>query len=56
MQVQSKLDAIQFWLSRTTEEFDEWYYDGEELVITLRGEEIECYDNETIDDFLRIIN
>lgn len=54
MQEQAKIDAIQYWLSRTTEEFDEWYYDGEKLVIVLRGKEIELYDNEAIDNFLRI--
>ena len=56
MQEQVRLDAIQYWLARSTEKFDEWYYDGEELVIILRGKETECYDNEAIDDFLRISN
>jgi hypothetical protein len=50
---QTKLDSIQFWLARSTEDFDGWHYDGEELVIILREKEIERYDNEVINDFLR---
>jgi hypothetical protein len=48
LQKQERLDSIQFWLSRTTEDFDEWYYDGEELIIILRGKVIEQYDNESL--------
>jgi hypothetical protein len=53
---QIRLDEIQHWLSMTTEEFDEWNYDGEELTIILKGRIIESYDNETIGDFLGIHN
>jgi hypothetical protein len=56
MNQQERLDSIQFWLSRTTEEFDEWYYDGEELIIRLRGEVFERYDNKTIDEILGMIS
>ena len=48
IQEQSRLDEIQYWVSRTTEDFDEWYYDGEELIIILRGKVIERYDNESL--------
>lgn len=48
MDQQEKLDLIQYWLSQTTEEFDDWYYDGEELIIILRGKIIERYDNESL--------
>jgi|APIni6443716594_1056825.scaffolds.fasta_scaffold67670_2 hypothetical protein len=51
---QERLDSIRFWLSRTTEEFDEWCYDGEELIIILRGKVIERYDNKLIDEILRM--
>jgi len=55
-QEQAKLDLIQYWLSRTTEEFDEWYYDGKELVIILKEKVLERYDNEAINDFVGISN
>lgn len=48
MDQQAKLDLIQYWLSRTTEEFDDWHYDGEELIIILKGKVIERYDNESL--------
>ena len=53
MNQQKRLDSIQFWLSRTTEEFDEWFYDGEELIIIFRGKVIERYDNKSIDEILK---
>lgn len=53
IQAQLRLDAIQSWLPRTTEEFDDWYYDVEELIIILKGRVIERYDNKTIDEILR---
>lgn len=49
---QRKLDKIQFWLARTTEPFDDWEYDGNELVIFLNEEPIEVYDNETIEEYI----
>jgi hypothetical protein len=48
MNQQERVDSIQHWLSRTTEEFDDWQYDGEELIIILRGKIIERYDNESL--------
>ena len=53
MNQQERLDSIQFWISRTTEEFDEWFYDGEELIIIFRGKVIERYDNRSIDEILK---
>jgi hypothetical protein len=49
---QWKLDKIQFWLARTTEPFDDWEYDGNELAIFLNEELIEVYDNETIEEYI----
>jgi hypothetical protein len=56
MNPQRRLDLIQFWLSKTTEEFDEWDYNGEELIIFLSEEAIERYDNKTIDELLGMIS
>ena len=53
MNQQERLDSIWFWLSRTTEEFDDWFYDGEELIIIFRGKVIERYDNKSIDEILK---
>jgi hypothetical protein len=49
---QWKLDKIQFWLARTTEPFDDWEYDGNELIIFLNEEPIEVYDKETIEEYI----
>lgn len=49
---QKRLDAIQFWLSRTTESFDDWEYDGKELVIFLNGKAIERYPNKDMKKFI----
>lgn len=56
MEEQTRLDKIHYWLSRTTEQFDDWWYDGQELVIILKGKEIERYNNKVIDNFLGITN
>lgn len=48
MNQQEILDLIRFWLSKTTEEFDDWYYGGVELIIILKGKVIERYDNESL--------
>lgn len=40
---QKELDQITTWLSGTTEEMDDWEWDGELLTIFLDGEEIEKY-------------
>lgn len=47
-----KLDRIQFWLARTTEPFDDWEYDGNELVIFINNKPIEVYDSETIEEYI----
>ena len=49
---QKKLDAIQSWLARTTEPFDDWEYDGEGLAIFLNGKRIEYYSNKDINRFI----
>jgi len=41
--MQNELDKIQFWLSRTTEPFDDWEWDGNTLVVWLNGKPIERY-------------
>lgn len=50
---QSKLDKIQFWLSRTTESFDDWDFNGNELFILKNGKVLEYFDEETIITILR---
>lgn len=50
---QSKLDKIQFWLSRTTESFDDWDFNGNELLILKNGKVLEYFDEETINTILR---
>lgn len=49
---QEKLDKLKFWLSKTTEEFDDWDYDGEELIIFLRDEAIEKYKESDLKEFI----
>lgn len=50
--MQRQLDIIQSWLSDTTEPFDDWDYDGDELVILLRGNIIERYAKEEMEIFI----
>lgn len=50
---QRRLDLIQFWLSRTTENFDDWDYDGIELIICFNDNVIERYDNEALKTILQ---
>lgn len=49
---QQRLDTIQFWLSRTTESFDAWDYDGTELVVFINNKAIERYSNKEIKKFI----
>lgn len=53
IQEQILLDAIQFWLARTTEAFDEWEYDGTELLIYLNGKVMERYDTTSLITILK---
>jgi hypothetical protein len=53
---QRRLDLIQFWLSRTTESFDDWDYDGTELIICYNDDVIERYNNETLKTILNEFN
>lgn len=50
-ELQDKLDKIQFFLARTTESFDDWDYDGDELIL-FDGEIIEKYSAKDIDGLL----
>lgn len=43
--LQNSLDKIQFFFSRTTESFDDWDYEDEELKIFLNRNLIETYSN-----------
>lgn len=50
--LQRQSEIIEAWLADTTEEFDDWDWDGEELLIFLNGDVIERYPYE---DLLQII-
>lgn len=49
---QRKIDMIQSWLSKTTEAFDDWNYDGNELIIILNNKVIERYSKSDIKEFI----
>lgn len=53
MSNQELLDKISFWFARTTECFDEWDWDGIELLIYLQGKIIERYSYRDIMEFLK---
>jgi len=53
MSNQELLDKISFWLTRTTEYFDEWDCDGDELLIFLKGKIIERYSYRDMMEFLK---
>jgi len=53
MNTQDLLDKISFWLARTTEYFDEWNWDGNELLIYLKGKIIERYSYRDLMEFLK---
>ncbi|MBN2571837.1 MAG: hypothetical protein JXA68_06885 [Ignavibacteriales bacterium] len=50
---QRELDIIQYWLSDTAEPFDDWDYNGEELVLLLKGNIIERYTKEEMANFMK---
>ena len=50
---QRELDIIQSWLSDTTEPFDDWDFNGEELLILLKGNIIERYTKEEMVNFIK---
>lgn len=41
--LQWQADRIQYFLSRTTEPYDDWNWDGEELIVWIKNEPIERY-------------
>ena len=43
--IQVRADKIRKFLSRTTEPFDDWEYDGEVLIIIIHNKTIEKYSN-----------
>jgi hypothetical protein len=49
---QRELDIIQSWLSDTTEPFDDWDFNGEELIILLEGNIIERYTKKEMENFI----
>ncbi len=49
---QTKLDKIRKFLPETTEPFDDWFYDGEELKIFLNDELIEVYSNKDLKEII----
>lgn len=49
---QIRLDKIRKCLSETTEPFDDWYYDGQELKIFLNEELIEVYNNKDLKEII----
>jgi hypothetical protein len=49
---QRELDIIQSWLSDTTEPFDDWDFNGEELIILLEGNIIERYTKKEMKNFI----
>lgn len=53
LNVQELLDKISLWLSRTTEYFDDWDWDGNELVLFLNEETIERYSYRDVIEFLK---
>lgn len=53
MNNQEILNKISFWLARTTEYFDEWNWDGRELLIYLKGKVIERYSYRDVIEFLK---
>jgi hypothetical protein len=50
---QRELDIIQSWLSDTTEPFDDWDFNGEELLILLKGNIIERYTKKEMVNFIK---
>ncbi len=53
MSNQELLDKISFWFARTTECFDDWDWDGNELLIFLNGKIIERYSYRDIMELLK---
>jgi len=47
---QDELDKIQSWLADTTQEFDDWDWNGTELVVFLNGKAIEKYSKQDLID------
>jgi len=52
IELQNRIDKIQFFLSRTTEPFDDWDYDGDHLKIFLHNELTETYSNRDLSEII----
>ena len=48
--MQGELDAIRSWLKGTTEAYDDWDWDGSELVLFEDDEPIERYSKEDLEE------
>ena len=53
MDMQEQLDSIERFLHYTTEPFDDWEWDGEELSIWLSDERIERYSFADVKGFIK---
>jgi hypothetical protein len=51
--LQRQADRIQYYLSRTTEPYDDWDWDGDELVVWLDNEPIERYQRADLSQIIK---
>jgi len=51
--LQARSDKIRGFLSWTTEPFDDWEYDGDELLIIYKNKVIEKYLNHDLEEIIR---
>lgn len=45
-----ELACVQSWLSDTAQDYDDWDWDGDFLVIILDGEVVEEYNRQTVEE------
>lgn len=50
---QKKLDLIRKWLSETTEPFDDWDYNGKDLIILFEEKILEKYTKKELTLFIK---
>jgi len=53
LDIQTPSDSISRFLHYTTEPFDDWDWDGEELIIILKNEIIERYTYNDLKEFIQ---
>lgn len=56
MEYPQQTHLIERWLHKTTESFDDWDWDGSELVIFLDDEAIERYSNKDLKKLIENFN